>query len=283
MANELVIRKDTVRNFFEKKLEAIFDKMTKYQEMIFQKMIDADYDDDHDDDHNGIPTKYADVEQYHVPDMIFEGEWGYKEIVRFFPFLRNTDGMEAIKECLHFIHTKGDKYYHNYVPEINSTMLDIVKTMNPKHGDTVRWMSGIYQDYRNTSLIGFVWMKDDEFKIIPTYTEIDDYGSVPPQFVVGEQPGEFSPGYWKDVVDHNGINFLSEEIQERIRSSPLTKKVETYTLNKGNKYEKEIITETWHTYVKIGGTTYEVFLRNPEMKNLEYCNADPVSQHLEFY
>ena len=274
MANELVIRKDTIRDFFEEKLDAIFDTMFDYQAKIFDK-IDAD----DENENNDIPEIYKeDDAEYHVANMIFNGKWNESDILRRFPYLANTDDLKAIKECLHFTMAKADS---EYVPQINSTMLDIVKTMKPKHGDTVRWIYKMNQDYRNSNLIGFVWMKNDEFKIIPVYTEIDDYGSVPPQFVVGEQPGEFSPGYWKNVVDHNGINFLSQEIQERIRSCPPTKKIHKYTLNKGNKYEKEIIEETWETQVKIDGITYTVTVEDPEMKNLGHCNAyEP--NHLEF-
>ena len=266
MAKELVIRKDTIRKFFEEKLDAIFDTMFDYQAKIFDKI---------DDD---IPEIYEEDDgEYHVANMIFSGKWNESDILTRFPYLANTDDLKAVNECLYF--TKADS---EYVPEINSTMLDIVKTMKPKHGDTVRWMYKMYEDYRNSGLIGFVWMKNDEFNIIPMYTEIDDYGSVPPQFVVGEQPGEFSPGYWAKVVDHNGINFLSQEIQERIRSSPPTKKIHTYTLNKGNKYEKEMIEETWETQVKIGEDTYRVTVVDPEMKYLGYCNTYIDSNHLEF-
>ena len=126
-------------------------------------------------------------------------------------FEKNADD-EYTRILHHF--TSGDDFCEEDTPIITK----IVKSMKSKHGDTVRWRWPMSLDYRNSNLVGFVWKKNDEFKIIPMYTKIDDYGSVPPQFVVGNAPDEFEPKHWLNVVDHNGIVFLSEEIKNKINS-----------------------------------------------------------------
>jgi hypothetical protein len=86
------------------------------------------------------------------------------------------------------------------------------------HGDAFHWLG---QGYRNTNLL--FWHKDDG--IMFPYCEIDDYGSVPPCFVVGN--GSFSPGHWSNEVDHNGIVFLSDELVAEIKEN-LVKKERKY-------------------------------------------------------
>ena len=43
------------------------------------------------------------------------------------------------------------------------------------------------------------------------YTDIDDYGSVPYDFIVGDNPDEFNIGDFNQLIDHNSINWLSKE------------------------------------------------------------------------
>lgn len=82
----------------------------------------------------------------------------------------------------------------------------------PSHGDAIHWMQ---LGYRNENLM--FWHKNNG--IIPPYTEIDDYGSVPPVFLVGDDG--FEPNKWVDVVDHNHFAFLDvkhlKEIKETAR------------------------------------------------------------------
>jgi len=61
-------------------------------------------------------------------------------------------------------------------------------------------------DYRNNNKMIF-----DGEKLEHLYTEIDDYGSVPPTYVVGDSPNEFNIGDFEDWIDHNYINWLSKE------------------------------------------------------------------------
>ena len=86
------------------------------------------------------------------------------------------------------------------------------------HGDAFHWLG---QEYRNENLL--FWHETDG--IIFPYDEIDDYGSVPPCFVVGN--GSFSPDHWSDEVDHNGLVFLSDELVAEIKEN-LVKKERKY-------------------------------------------------------
>jgi len=56
--------------------------------------------------------------------------------------------------------------------------------------------------YRNHNLL--FWDAQNE-TIVEPFTEIDDYGSVPPRFVVGD--GYFNPYDWVDEVQHNTYVF----------------------------------------------------------------------------
>jgi hypothetical protein len=82
----------------------------------------------------------------------------------------------------------------------------------PSHGDAIHW---IELGYRNEKLM--FW--HEQKGIIPPYTEIDDYGSVPPVFLVGDDG--FEPNKWINVVVHNHFAFLDvkhiKEIKENAR------------------------------------------------------------------
>lgn len=105
-----------------------------------------------------------------------------------------------------------------------------------QHGDAVHWVG---PGYRNNNLL--FWHR--EKKIIHPYIEIDDYGSVPPDFRVGNEADEFEPGHWIDDVDHNGIVFLSDSLMENIKSLLASQTGETVTCRfkiKGAEYHLEV-------------------------------------------
>jgi hypothetical protein len=100
--------------------------------------------------------------------------------------------------------TKGWKYKNpnkikNYKFEFNP-----IKDHNIKRGDIINFEGS----YRNESK--WIW---DGIKLINLYTEIDDYGSVPPNFKVGK---DFQPNHWVGIVDHNNIIWLEDELFENI-------------------------------------------------------------------
>jgi hypothetical protein len=87
-------------------------------------------------------------------------------------------------------------------------------------------------DYRNANKMTF-----NGEKLIDLYYDVDDYGSVPPEFKVGK---DFQPNHWIDVVDHNSIIWLEDELFESI---------EIYVENK-NIYGR----------IKIFDTNYDIFI-----------------------
>lgn len=85
------------------------------------------------------------------------------------------------------------------------------KTYNPKQfmvrGDVMNFNG----HYRNENKMIF-----DGTKLIQLYTKIDDYGSVPPEFVCGDLPEEFNIGDFEKLIDHNFINWLSKDTLKKI-------------------------------------------------------------------
>ena len=67
--------------------------------------------------------------------------------------------------------------------------------------------------YRNEGL--YFWDAKNK-EIVPPFTEVDDYGSVPPRFVVGD--GYFNPTDWLDEVDHNSYVFPSRTLIKEIKA-----------------------------------------------------------------
>ena len=78
--------------------------------------------------------------------------------------------------------------------------------------------------YRNEGL--YFWDAQNK-EIVEPFTEIDDYGSVPPRFVVGD--GYFSPNDWLDEVEHNAFVFparpLINEMKDFAEKHPEKKKM----------------------------------------------------------
>ena len=95
------------------------------------------------------------------------------------------------------------------------------KKVKLHNGATIHYLN---DDYRNNNLL--FWDAQNE-KIVYPFTEYDDYGSVPPIFVVGD--GYFNPTDWLDEVDHNTTVFpsitLIREMKEFAVSHPKEKKM----------------------------------------------------------
>ena len=89
------------------------------------------------------------------------------------------------------------------------------------NGVTIRYLN---DDYRNNNLV--FWDNQNK-KIVFPFTEIDDYGSVPPIFPVGD--GYFNPTDWLDEVDHNSFVFpsitLIREFKDFVKEHPTDKKM----------------------------------------------------------
>jgi len=126
-----------------------------------------------------------------------------------------------------FIHnpdTKNYKYTNPTKPNKNHKFLFDPTANGVKRGDLICFTeNGIKnRGYRNEGV--YIW---DGSKMCRLYTEIDDYGSVPPEFTVGK---EFPPNYWIDKVDHNSIVWLDHDLYEKIE----------FTINNNNKIKGTI-------------------------------------------
>ena len=83
---------------------------------------------------------------------------------------------------------------------------------NLKHGDLIIFNeSGKYEGrYRNEGV--YIWNATDNYIQNLEY-EIDDYGHIPSNFKVGK---DFLPNHWNNVIDHNDIIHLDNELYENV-------------------------------------------------------------------
>ena len=104
--------------------------------------------------------------------------------------------------------TGGWIYHNEKYPNKNYKFeMNPEKDNNIQHGDIINFEGG----YRNQGK----WIWDGvEKKLKNLYTEIDDYGSVPPEFKVGKQ---FKPNHWVEVIDHNTIIWLEDDLYDKIK------------------------------------------------------------------
>jgi hypothetical protein len=97
------------------------------------------------------------------------------------------------------------KYSNTLYPNRNYTKIFDPSFMT--RGDVINFGGG----YRNENKLIY-----DGNKLKHLYTKVDDYGSVPPDFVAGDNEGEFNIGDFEDIIDHNSINWLSKEKLQQI-------------------------------------------------------------------
>ena len=98
--------------------------------------------------------------------------------------------------------------------------------------------------YRNHNLL--FWDAQNN-EIVEPFTDIDDYGSVPPRFVVGD--GYFNPNDWENEVDHNSFVFPAR---------PLINEMKAFSLEHPN--ERKMV-------VTINDIVYKVSYSPSEMKD----------------
>jgi hypothetical protein len=123
--------------------------------------------------------------------------------------------------------------------------------------------------YRNNNLL--FWDAQNN-EIVEPFTEIDDYGSVPPRFVVGD--GYFNPCDWLNEVDHNSFVFpakpLIEEMKEFAMKHSDEKKM-IVTINDDDyivRYYPNEMKDKWDVAVlQVFDKGFEVFPGLPEWRN----------------
>ena len=152
----------------------------------------------------------------------------------------------------------------------NRGVIEAVATIYAKqnnlcNGATIHYLN---DDYRNNNLL--FWDAQNQ-KIVYPFYEIDDYGSVPPIFVVGD--GYFNPTDWLDEVDHNSIvfpsNSLINEMKEFASKNPARNKM-TVKIN-GEAYEvgydKTFMPKDWDScFIEVDGNYLSVSKGLPEWR-----------------
>jgi len=125
--------------------------------------------------------------------------------------------------------------------------------------------------YRNEGL--YFWDAQNK-EIVEPFTEIDDYGSVPPRFVVGD--GYFSPNDWLDEVEHNAFVFparpLINEMKDFAEKHPEKKKmtVEINGVKFAVSYNPIQMKDKWDSCIiqacEYGSKVLEVFPGDPSWR-----------------
>ena len=106
----------------------------------------------------------------------------------------------------------SDKRDSSMLDKITNYVIDNVPEI--KRGDIV---SVIPEDerYRNDGL--FIWNGE---KVIELDFSIDEYGSVPPEFIITYT--EFSVDWWRGIIKHNGYIWPSKEIRKKFADAVLS-------------------------------------------------------------
>ena len=134
--------------------------------------------------------------------------------------------------------------------------------------------------YRNHNLL--FWDAQNE-EIVEPFTDIDDYGSVPPRFVVGD--GYFNPNDWVNEVDHNSYVFpakpLINEMKEFTKKHPSKKKM-IVTINGDDyivRYDPDLMKDKWDAAVlQVFNKGFEVFPGDPEWRQTIIDEEVPIME-----
>jgi hypothetical protein len=170
---------------------------------------------------------------------------------------------EKMREDIEFLKAELSKHsmpnWHDMEEDDTLQKKWMMKVINaglfkPKHGDGFHWLGG---GYRNQDL----WFWDKEKGIIPPCTEYDDYGSVPPHFLVGNGEDQFKPGHWKNIVDHNTIVFLAPDLMKEIKDT--AKSVMATSTYREKPYK------IWHTSVMIKKSVYAVQINMDDIGEID--------------
>ena len=119
------------------------------------------------------------------------------------------------------------------------------KIYNPnfmKRGDVINFEG----NYRNENKMIF-----DGEKLEHLFTDIDDYGSVPPKYFCGDKDDEFDIGDFEELIVHNSINWLSPE---------KIKEMEIYEQNSEIKGKINIKGKTWNINFLINEDDEEIVI-----------------------
>ena len=172
-----------------------------------------------------------------MPTLHEEEEYIYKAIYNGKYKLQNSQYFEDGPYYLWDETEKVYKYANSKFPNKVYTKTYDPKTMYSR-GDVVHFGN---DDYRNNNKMIF-----DGEKLKSLYTKVDDYGSVPPDFAVGDGDNDFNIGDFEDLIDHNSINWLSKD---------KLKEVEIYLKNDDIMGKVTIQGKVWKIHFEISDDT----------------------------
>jgi hypothetical protein len=133
--------------------------------------------------------------------------------------------------------------------------------------------------YRNHNLL--FWDSQNE-EIVEPFDEIDDYGSVPPRFVVGD--GHFDPNSWVDEVDHNTFVFPTRNLINKMKNcaekNPTKKKMRVRINGTAfiAYYDPNKMKDNWDSCIlEVTDTMFEVFPGDPKWRETIIDDIDMAS------
>lgn len=127
-------------------------------------------------------------------------------------------------DLLEFLVDKQMKLFETQSEKISLCNQYIREYLNVDDGDAVQ-IGG--EGYRNENLM---FWSNTKGLIHPDYN-VNDYGTVPADFQIGNGEGEFAPWHWKDAIEYyDGIIWPSDTLRGQIISS--LKEVPSASLSK---------------------------------------------------
>lgn len=177
----------------------------------------------------------------------------------------------TVKEIHSFAgHGMSENDLENRLSEDNKYRHSLAKKYAMKHklhnGATLEFPA---HGYRNHNLL--FWDAQNN-EIVEPFTEIDDYGSVPPRFVVGD--GYFNPNDWLDEVEHNSYVFPAKPLIDEMKEfamKHLDEKKMIVTINGDDyivRYNPSEMKDKWDVAVlQVFDKGFEVFPGVSEWRN----------------
>ena len=98
------------------------------------------------------------------------------------------------------------EYYNTLYP--NKIYKKIFDPSFMSRGDVIHFGN---DSYRNNNKLIY-----NGIKLENLYTFVDDYGSVPPDYVVGDNSDDFNIGDFEYLIEHNELYWLSKETLQKI-------------------------------------------------------------------
>lgn len=88
-----------------------------------------------------------------------------------------------------------------------------------KHGDVLHSITADNANYRNSGKFMYYQKSNNswDYKVVKLYYEIDDYGSLPPQFTLNDFP---DANYFNQSIVHNRIRWIKFDVDDIVEFKP---------------------------------------------------------------